>query len=320
MLFLIPLLLIDFIYRIYRYFFPAPDIDPRGKSVLITGCDSGFGRALALDLDKQGFQIFAGVFNESNAKSLEEALSSSATVFRLDITDQNDIDRAYEFIREKTNSLHALVNNAGISTSGFIDWVTMESMRQIMEVNFFGQVAITKKFLPLLISKRQSRVVNLCSVAGFITAPIKGAYSASKHAFEAFSDCLRREMAPWELKVSIIEPGPMRTPIIQGHDKFMQTFWDNLSSEVRERWGEDYFRAQVKKLSDNFLYRNAEDPQKVVDALKHAVQNSAPETRYRPGWQSKFIFLPMSMMPTWVVDLVLQRGLSAGIDPAAVRQ
>ena len=91
-------------------------------------------------------------------------------------------------------------------------------MRKVMDVNFFGHVAMTKKFLPLLVAKRDSRVVNICSVAGYLTKPGMSSYSASKYALESFSDCLRREMAVWGLRVSIIEPGFMRTAIVEGHD------------------------------------------------------------------------------------------------------
>ena len=309
-----------FAFQIYRYLFPPPNIRPEGKYILITGCDTGFGHGLAIELDQQGFHVFAGVFTEKGERELSKILSANATVFHLDVTQERDIDLAYALVKGKTNSLHALVNNAGISTSGYIDWMTMDSIRKIMEVNFFGQVAITKKFLPLLISKRDSRVVNLCSVAGIVSAPMKSAYSASKYALESFSDCLRREMVPWGLRVSIIEPGPMRTPIITGHDQFMQQFWNNLPNDVQERWGEDFLQVQARMLSQNFLYRRAEDPQKVVRALQHAVSNSKPETRYRPGWQSKFIFLPISVLPTWLADKIMSGTINAGLLPADLRK
>jgi len=310
----------DLIYRLYRYLFPAPNISAEGKYVLITGCDSGFGHALAIELDKQGFNIFAGVFNVDSQSNLQRILSSRATVFQLDITKDEDLENAFDLIRQKTSSLHALVNNAGISTSGFLDWMNMDTMRRIMEVNFFGQVAITKKFLPLLITKRDSRVVNICSVAGFLTAPMKGAYSASKYALESFSDCLRREMAPWGLRVSIIEPGPMRTPIIEGHDQVMRRLYDQLPVDIQARWGEDYLRIQMEKVSANFLYRYAEDPAKVVSALQHAVSNSKPEIRYRPGWQSKFFFLPLSMFPASWADKILISFSGSKVLPAGARK
>ena len=311
---------LDLVYRLYRYFFPAPNINPNGKYVLISGCDTGFGHTLAIELDKQGFNIFAGVFDSNNATSLRNTLSNRAVIFNLNVTRQEHIDAAYDLVKEKTNTLHALVNNAGISTSAYIDWMTMESMRQIMDVNFFGHVAMTKKFLPLLITKRHSRVVNICSVAGILSVPMKSAYSASKYALESFSDCLRREMVPWGLYVSIVEPGPMRTPIIEGHGQFIKKFWDESSKDVQERWGEDFVKNETKKLVSGFFYTHAENPDKVVKVLQHAVINSKPEIRYRPGWQSKFFFFPLSMAPAWLVDSILAGGSNSGIKPAGVRK
>ena len=307
-------------YRLYQRFFPTPNIDPNGKYVLISGCDSGFGHGLAIELDQQGFNVLASVFVPDNITILKNTLSSKATVFHLDITKQEDIDAAFDLVKDKTKVLHGLVNNAGISTSGYIDWMTMESMRKIMHVNFFGHVAVTKKFLPLLIAKPNSRVVNICSIAGIFTAPMKSAYSASKYALESFSDCLRREMAPWGLYVSVIEPGPMRTPINEGHDILMNKLWNRLSVDVQERWGQDFFQSQVKRISDSFVYRYAEDPTKVVRVLQHAIVNSKPEIRYRPGYQSKLFFLPLSMAPAWLVDSIVNRAIYSDVIPADVRK
>ncbi|CAF3860121.1 unnamed protein product [Rotaria sp. Silwood1] len=307
-------------YRLYEHFFPAPDINSKGKYVLISGCDTGFGHGLALELDKQGFNVLAGVYLPENVDSLKTKLSSKATVFRLDITKQQDINDAFELVKEKTNVLHALVNNAGIGAGGFIDWITLESMHKIMNVNFFGHVAMTKKFLPLLIAKRDCRVINICSVMGFITPPCMSAYCASKYAFESFSDCLRREMTPWGLRVCIIEPGCLRTPIIEGHDRLMRELWNGLSSDVQKRWGEDFFNDLLKRaVINNLLFNYADDPMKVVRALRHAVMNSKPRIRYHPDWYAKIFFYPISMLPAWLVDFFTSQFMSLSFLPADVK-
>ncbi|CAF2124520.1 unnamed protein product, partial [Rotaria magnacalcarata] len=93
-----------------------------------------------------------------------------------------------------------------------------------------------------------------------------------------------------------------------------------LSEDVQARWGEDFLRVQAKNISENFLYRHAEDPNKVVEVLEHAVLNSKPEIRYRPGWQSKYFFLPLSMAPVWLVDLIINRMTYSHVKPAGVRK
>ncbi|CAF3866853.1 unnamed protein product [Rotaria sp. Silwood1] len=307
-------------YRLYQHFFPAPNIDPQGKYVLISGCDSGFGNALAIELDKKGFNVFAGIYSADNKSALADQLSSRATIFLLDITRQQNIDSAYEMVKGKTNTLHALVNNAGIMTGGHIDWITTESMRQVMDVNFFGHVAMTKTFLPLLIAKRDSRVVNICSVAGFLAPPSTSAYCASKYALESFSDCLRREMHAWGLRVSIIEPGIMRTPMIQKHGVATHEVRMQMPIGVQERWGEDFLRCHFDKISNNIFIKLAEDPMKVVRALQHAVTSTAPRIRYRPGWQSKFLYFPLSIIPAWLSDLYFVKTRALPVLPAGINK
>ena len=321
MIFVITLILLVYImYRLYGHFFPAPNVDPRGKYVLISGCDSGFGNMLAIELDKQGFNVLAGIYSPDSKATLIDQLSSRATVFPLDITRQQDIVSAYEMVKSKTNVLYALVNNAGISSGGHIDWISTESIRQMMDINFFGHVAMTKTFLPLLIAKRNSRVVNITSVAGFICPPSASAYCASKYALESFSDCLRREMSVWSLQVSIIEPGVMRTPIVQKHGQTVRQLRMQLSTDVQERWGEEFFTAYAEQLKGNLLVKWAEDPVKVVRALQHAVTSTSPCIRYRPGWQSKFVYFPLSIIPTWLSDFYFCKARPSSVLPAGTRK
>jgi 11-cis-retinol dehydrogenase len=313
------ILSIYILYRVYQHFFPSPNINPNGKYVLISGCDTGFGNGLAIELDKQGFHVLAGIYNPNNKDSLTKLLSSRATIFQLDITRQEDIDAAYELISKKTNTLHALVNNAGIGACGYIDWITMDSIRKVMDVNFFGHVAMTKKFIPLLITKRDSRVVNICSVAGYLTNPNMASYSASKYALESFSDCLRREMAIWGLRVSIIEPGFMKTSIVEGHDLSLRNLWNGLAKDVKDRWGEEHLIKQIEETIGNVFVKYAENPAKVVRALKHAVMNTAPCIRYRPGWQSSILMFTLSRGPAWVADFIISHASSTRSIPTGVR-
>jgi len=318
MLLIIAIIIFYISYQVYQHYFPAPNINPNGKYVLISGCDSGFGQALAIELDKLGFNVFAGIFSENNKQLLSSKLSSRAIIFPLDITQQKDIDAALQLVQRKTNILHALVNNAGIITHGYIDCVSVDTMRNLMDVNFFGHVAMTKAFLPLLIAKQDSRVVNVCSVAGFISGPANSAYSASKFAFESFSDCLRREMGIWGLRVSIIEPGIMRTPIIEKHGLSVQKLVNELTDDVRQRWGDEYFQRQLEATQNNILLKYAEDPMKVVRALQHAVVSTAPCIRYRPGWQSKFVFFPLSVVPAWFTDIFFAKTRKINILPTGL--
>ncbi|CAF1416042.1 unnamed protein product [Adineta steineri] len=317
-LFIILSILFYIIYRLYQYIFLSLKINPNGKYVLISGCDTGVGHALAVELDKQGFNILAGVYVSKNIISLESKLSSRATVFHLDITKQEDIDATYELVQKKTNTLHALVNNAGIITHGCIDWTSMEMMRRIMDVNYFGHVMMTKTFLPMLITKRYCRVVNMCSATGFFAFPNTSAYSSSKHALEAFSDCLRREMSPWNLHVSIIEPGTLRTSMTDGYESNLRILWNELSSDIQQRWGINFLNDIITQSINSPFIKYADDPLKVVRAIQHAVMNVNPCIRYRPGWQAKVIFIVFYIPPVWLIDKLLAKALH--FIPADVRK
>ncbi|CAF0822918.1 unnamed protein product [Didymodactylos carnosus] len=172
------LVVLYIVWTIYKYLFRATWVNPSGKYVLISGCDSGFGFGSAVELDRQGYSIFAGVYTNEGKKLLSEKLSSKATVFKLDITNQQDIENCLELVKRKTINLHALINNAGIGKGGLIDWTSMSTYREVMDVNFFSHVAMTKTFLPLLCQQADSRVINLCSMCGYFSAPGLSAYSA----------------------------------------------------------------------------------------------------------------------------------------------
>jgi 11-cis-retinol dehydrogenase len=179
---------------------------------------------------------------------------------------------------------------------------------------------MTKKFLPLLISTRDSRVVNICSATGYLTLPGVSAYCASKYALESFSDGLRREMYHWGLRVSIIEPGFMRTPLLQEGIPPFPDFWNSLSTDVQERWGEEFFKERHREMEKNDVMKYAEDPIKVVRAVQHAIMNTAPHTRYRPGIQSSLIFFPISMLPAGIADYLLRKLIKSTHIPASVQK
>lgn len=283
-------------------------IDPTGRYVFISGCDSGIGHELAIELDRNGFNVIASVLDLSNVRILKSVLSTKAIVFRLDIRKQEDIDAAYDLVRRITTTLYGLVNNAGIITHGCIDWTSMETIRQMMDVNFFGHVALTKKFLPLLLAKPYSRVIFMGSVTGFFAFPQTAAYSASKHALKSFSDCLRQEMSPWNLRVSIVEPGTVKTGMLDNFVQKLNELWNELPIDTKLRWGESYLQDTINGSVNSPFMKYPDDPSRVIKAIQHALTSYEPQLQYRPGWQSKFIFNLFHLSPTGIIDYLLTKG------------
>ncbi|XP_050726882.1 D-beta-hydroxybutyrate dehydrogenase, mitochondrial-like [Eriocheir sinensis] len=170
-------------------------VSPPGKSVVVTGCDSGFGHALALHLHKLGFRVFAGCLdaNGEGAAALKRHGSARLVVLQMDVTDQEQLAKAAQEVKKllpEGEGLWGLVNNAGLCTLGPIEWLPMKNFRKDPEVNVFGLIAATKTFLPL-VRRGKGRVVSVASVAGRVTAAYLSAYCASKYAVEGFNDVLR---------------------------------------------------------------------------------------------------------------------------------
>ena len=184
------------------------------RHVVITGASSGIGRAAALPLDRQGVIVHAGVRKEEDAASLEAEASDRLVPVFIDVTDQDSISTAKAEVAAASGDrgLHGLVNNAGISVPGPLEFLPLEDLRKQLEVNVIGQIAVTQAFLPQL-RRARGRIVNVGSIGGRTVTPFLGAYNASKFALEALTDALRMELRPWNLSVSIIEPGAVDTAI-----------------------------------------------------------------------------------------------------------
>ncbi|HEV2664213.1 MAG TPA: SDR family oxidoreductase, partial [Blastocatellia bacterium] len=184
------------------------------RAFLVTGASSGIGRATALLLDRHGFQVFAGVRRIEHGEALRQQASERLTPILLDVTDPHSIEAADRSVRDALGgrALAGLVNNAGIDIAGPLETASIANARLQFEVNVIGLLAVTQRFLPLL-RQSKGRIVNIGSVLGRLAIPFMGAYSASKFALEGLTDALRIELRPWGIHVSLIEPGPVATPL-----------------------------------------------------------------------------------------------------------
>ena len=168
------------------------------RSILITGSSTGIGRASALRLDKEGFQVFAGVRKSSDGEALKNAASGKLIPVVLDVTESESIAKAVKTVSEETNGeLYGLMNNAGITAGGGpLELTPISEIRNVLDVNVISVFAVTQAFLPLL-RKSKGRVVNTGSGFGLIALPGTSVYSASKFAVEAISESLRVELRPF---------------------------------------------------------------------------------------------------------------------------
>ncbi|XP_069826527.1 retinol dehydrogenase 7-like [Dendropsophus ebraccatus] len=302
------LLGLSLLYRWYRQSQILENLSD--KYVFITGCDTGFGHLLAKQLDKRGMRVLAACLTEKGAKNLKEETSSRLQTIILDVTDSRHVKSSTKWVSAivKDKGLWGLVNNAGIGIPGGInEWLTTDDYIKILKVNLLGVIDVTINMLPM-IRKAQGRVVNVGSVAGRITV-CGGGYCISKHGVESFSDSLRREMLPFGVKVSIIEPGFFKTELTNPdlQKQSIKLTWEQTSEEVKRSYGAEYYRTSYGYMDsvESFCSTNLS---LATDCMEHALTAVYPWTRYSAGWDSKFILIPLSYLPTVITDYLLTIG------------
>ncbi|XP_069826505.1 retinol dehydrogenase 16-like [Dendropsophus ebraccatus] len=306
--YLLALLVFMFLYRWYRYHLTLENLSD--KYVLITGCDSGFGNQLAKKLDKRGMRVLATCLTEKGAENLKKETSSRLQTTILDIANSNSVQSAAKWVSDVLDGkdLWGLVNNAGTGMPGAPnEWLSREDFARVLNVNLLGPIDVTLRLLPL-IRKSKGRIVNVSSIVGRVTI-CGGGYCISKFGVEAFSDSLRRELKPFGVKVSIIEPGYFQTGLnnMQFMKDALSRIWKNVNQEIRYSYGETYFKDYVFDLERTFSSLANTDLTPVTDCMEHALTAVYPKTRYAAGWDAKLFFIPLSYVPAVLADYILTR-------------
>ncbi|MCC7367747.1 MAG: SDR family oxidoreductase [Chloroflexi bacterium] len=274
----------------------------RRPAIVVTGASTGIGAATALHLDRLGFWVFAGIRKPADGERLVSQALGPLTPVTIDVTDSSSIEAAQAQIAEAVGEAGpaGLVNNAGIVVSGPLELVAISELRRQLEINVIGQVAVTQAFLPLL-RRTRGRIVNVGSSSGLLAAPFMGPYAASKFALRALSDSLRLELHAWGMKVSLIEVGPVQTPIWDKSLSAMDARWESASTEGRELYNESYQR--MREIGRRRSQRGIPVEQ-VVAAIEQALTASRPKAHYVVGpvaRQFKLLSLLPDALRDWIV-------------------
>ncbi|XP_070566031.1 11-beta-hydroxysteroid dehydrogenase type 2-like [Ptychodera flava] len=314
---------------LWLYSIPARLLEIGGKAVLITGCDTGFGHALAVHLDRLGFQVFAGCLFKGGEgeQQLVQTCSDRLTTIQLDITDQEQVDNALAEVERKLDgkALWGLINNAGMLCLAEFELTPMTLTEKLMQVNCIGPMRVTKAFLPLIRSSR-GRIVNVTSIAGKVTLGLHASYSASKAAMELFSDGLRMEVAQWGVRVSIIEPAGFRTGLLG--EQRLKSMAENVVREAspisKRDYGEDYleqYQQRMVKIGRNPSRYVLPDLSPVIDAMTDALLSTAPKARYAVGKGIWIMFFVRHCLPTKMADRILYKTFAPKLPlPAGVQK
>jgi NAD(P)-dependent dehydrogenase (short-subunit alcohol dehydrogenase family) len=273
--------------------------------ILITGASTGIGKACALELDGQGYRVFAGVRSDEARKNLQAQASSRLIPLPIDVTDAASIAAAVDTVSRAAGEkgLAGLGNNAGIAGPGPLEVLPIEALRRQFEVNVIGQIAVTQAFLPLL-RKARGRVVNVSSVNGAISPPYMGPYSASKWALEALTDSLRLELRTWGIHVAAVEPGPIDTPIWGKSLASADALAAHIPPAALTLYDADL--AAIRGAVDRSIARAA-PVDRVVKAVVHALTAKRPKTRYYLGWDVRICFKGMKMLSDRIRDYIVRK-------------
>ena len=280
------------------------------KYYLVTGISTGIGYAIMQTLLQQGHFVFGSVRKLEDAERLKQECGDRLQPLLFDVTDSKAIAQAAKEVEKilEGKLLSGLVNNAGVVVSGPLMHLSADDLSHQLEVNVVGVIRVSQAFLPMLgarmpAPKPVGRIINISSVSGRIAAPFVGPYAASKHALEALTHSLRRELLLYDIDVISIQPGPVKTPI-----------WDKALQGNNSYPGTDY--EALLKLADQHVRsteKKAIPAARVAEAVSHALQTPRPKTSYiiaANKWQYRFLY---SFVPDRLMDYFIKKGFEKAL-------
>ena len=270
------------------------------KNILITGCSSGIGKNVAITLHNKGWRVFATCRSKTDCTFFTKLGIES---FPLDLLKEESINCAVNLVKEKTKSqLDVLFNNGAYAIPGAIQDIPRSAMREIFEVNVFGQIDLINRCIPLMMNSDYPKVINCSSVLGFISLPYRGLYSATKYSIEALTDALRRENYDSKIKFVLIQPGPINTDIKKKSVKHFEK-WIDWKKSIHKK---TYENKVIKRLYDN-NYKDSFNsyelqPDEVTKILINVLNSKKPKARYKITIQTKIAQIMIKLLPTNILD------------------
>lgn len=273
--------------------------------VLVTGASSGIGRATTLRLAAGGYHVFAGVRKAADGTALVDAAAGEVTPVILDVTDAEQIASAVTLVAAHVGDagLAGLVNNAGIGVFGPLELIPVEQFRRQLEVNVTGQLAMTQAALPLL-RRARGRIVMIGSIGARFTPPFVGPLAASKSAVATMSAALRQELAPWDIPVTVVEPGSIRSEAVDKLEKDARAVLERTSAGGRALY-EDAFLHLVGFFAR--LHEKGSSPDVVARTVERALRASRPRPAYLSGRNARRMAVIARLVPVAAQDALRRR-------------
>lgn len=266
------------------------------RRILITGCSTGIGRALAEEFHRRGHQVYA---TARRLESLGELKAQGLQVAELDVNDAASIDALMQQLLADGVPIDLLINNAGYGAMGPLVEMPLDEVRRQFETNVTSIIALTQAVVPGMIERRSGLVINIGSVSGVLVTPFAGAYCASKAAVHALSDALRMELAPFGIQVMVVQPGAIRSQ-----------FGATASAGVSKRGGQASFYAKIADAiaaRANASQQHSTPAEDFARELADAALAARPPALIRIGNGSRAMPLLQRWLPASLRDRVLRR-------------
>ena len=277
------------------------------QSVVVTGVSTGIGWGITKVLIQHGFRVFGSVRKTQDAERLSNEFGEHFVPLLFDVTDEAAVQAATQQVREQLHgeTLFGLVNNAGIAAPGPLIHLPTNDFRHQLEVNLVSVLIVTKAFAPLLGVDRSrrgkpGRIINISSVSGKSAYPFVGAYAASKHGLEGFSETLRRELMLYGIDVIIVGPGPIATPI-----------WDKAEQADTSLYANTDYVEAAQRAQEYMIRsgRNGLPPEKVGELVWHALTTRNPRVRYAVVGRGRLQRFLQQLFPKRLIDRIVARAL-----------
>ena len=271
------------------------------EAIVISGASTGIGAASAERLARDGFLVFAGVRTDADAAAVE-ALHPNVRALRLDVTDDASIEAAVTTVAAAGLPLQGLVNNAGIVVAGPVEFLPLALWRRLYDVNLFGAIAMAQAFLPLLRASR-GRIVFVGSISGRLATPFLAPYASSKFALRAVADALRVELRPSGVRVALIEPGDVKTPIWRKGRESKPDLVAAMAPAALDHYGPqlDGLFAMAESAE-----RSGMPVEHVTEAIANALTASKPRPNHLVGTQARGGSI-LALMPAALRERIIRR-------------
>jgi short-subunit dehydrogenase len=270
------------------------------KTILITGCSSGFGKQMCGDLAGQGYSVIATMRNADKRKSMFDHLNNEAqkniTIKNLDVTDSDQIQSLFDELQTQNRHIDVLINNAGYGMYGPLEETSTEKIRHQMEVNYFGLVRMIQIFLPML-RMNKGKIINISSLMGEFSMPLGSVYSASKFAVEGLTEGLAYELSPHGVQVASILPGGHRTGFV---DAIKRSEQELKSSPYKQQLNS--LDKMLDKMLGSFIIPKSDNISRLIINM---IRSRKLSRRYYLGLDSIFGHLMRRLLPDFIYYRVL---------------